>query len=315
MRLDRRLGRWHITGSPEFVEEARELLARARPVPPPSAGVGQLTHPAESGLHYQERVRAALDAIARGELYQVNLSWPFTSACSSALDAWLRLRHHNPAWRGAYLRKDGVELVSNSPERYLSVAPRRAKTRSLHSVPIKGTTRMDGGLEARRALLHSAKERAELTMIVDLVRNDLGRVAVPGSVRPGPRSLRRCGDLLHAEQGVSATLQPGHDAVDAVAASFPPGSVTGAPKVRAMEWIRALEQHPRGPYTGCFGWFGADGSAELAVAIRTAVVQGGQAEYCVGAGIVADSDPAREWEETLSKGRALARHLEGPDDP
>lgn len=314
MHLDRRLGHWTIHGSTAFVEEARDVLERAHPVPPPSPGVGVLSPPADGAVRYQARVRAALDAIARGELYQVNLSWRFTSACSNGLATWLRLRHHNPAWRGAYLRKDGVEIVSNSPERYLSVAPRREASRTVRSVPIKGTTRVEGGLAARRALLRSPKERAELTMIVDLVRNDLGRVAVPGSVCPEPRTLRRCGDLVHAEQGVTATLRPGCDAVDAIAASFPPGSVTGAPKVRAMEWIGSLESHPRGPYTGCFGWLGANGAAELAVAIRTAVVQAGQAECCVGAGIVADSDPVREWDETLSKGRALARHLQGRGD-
>ena len=159
------------------------------------------------------------------------------------------------------------------------------------------------------ALWISEKERAELTMIVDLVRNDLGRIAKTGTVRAQPRQLRSCGDLLHAEQIVSAELKPELDALDVVAATFPPGSVTGAPKVAAMEIIHRLESAPRGVYTGAIGLFEDDGSAHLNVAIRTATIQNQRARFHIGAGIVADSEPDREWEETLSKGRALGMWL------
>jgi len=175
-------------------------------------------------------------------------------------------------------------------------------------MPIKGTTTR-GITGARELLENSEKERAELTMITDLVRNDLGRVARPGSVHTSARRIRTCGDLLHAEQEISARLSPGKDALDLLEASFPPGSVTGAPKVRAMEIIHELEDGPRGAYTGSIGSFFDDGSAHLNVAIRTATVCGGVGRFHVGAGIVADSDPDREWEETLSKGRALCRWM------
>ena len=146
-------------------------------------------------------------------------------------------------------------------------------------------------------------------MIVDLVRNDLGRVAQAGTVHAQPRDIRKCGDLWHAEQAVEAVLRNDADALDALAASFPPGSVTGAPKVKAMEVIHRLEPVPRGIYTGAIGWLSDSGDARLSVAIRTATVQGGRARFHVGAGIVADSQPQREWEETLAKAQALATSL------
>lgn len=148
-------------------------------------------------------------------------------------------------------------------------------------------------------------------MIVDLVRNDLGRVARPGTVRTGERTVRRCGDLWHAEQRVSARLRPDRDAVDAFAAAFPPGSVTGAPKVRAMQVIHDLEAGPRGPYTGALGVWFDDGSARTSVLIRAAQLGPEGARYHVGAGIVADSDPDREWRETCAKGSALGAALAG----
>ena len=146
-------------------------------------------------------------------------------------------------------------------------------------------------------------------MIVDLVRNDLHRVAARAGVRAGPRMIVRAGDLWHAEQRVRAVLQRSKDAIDAVVACFPPGSVTGAPKVEAMRVIHALEPEPRGVYTGAIGFLADGGEAHLNVAIRTATVQGGLARFHVGAGLVADSKPELEWAETLAKGRALMSWL------
>ncbi len=144
-------------------------------------------------------------------------------------------------------------------------------------------------------------------MIVDLVRNDLGRVAAPGTVRASPRRIEPLANVHHAWQEVSARLEPGRDAWDALAACFPPGSVTGAPKVRACQRIRQLEDGPRGVYCGAIGYVGRDGSARWSVAIRTAVFDGDRARYHVGGGVVAASDPADEWWETVAKGRQLAR--------
>lgn len=305
--LHRPTGRWHIHGTDAFTAEARGVLQQAgdaprSPAQPQPWRPEQRTHSAR----YQDGVREILAAISAGDVYQANLAWEQQGIpTADPLARWLGLRAANPAERGAFLRCGETTVVSNSPELYLQVSA----AGHLLSVPIKGTARAAAGDAERLRLWRSEKERAELTMIVDLVRNDLGRVAQTGSVQAAPRQLRRCGDLLHAEQAVSARLREGTDAFDAVAASFPPGSVTGAPKVSAMEIIHRLEGAPRGIYTGALGFFGDDGAAHLSVAIRTAIVQGGRSRFHVGAGIVADSEPALEWRETLAKGRALAGWL------
>jgi para-aminobenzoate synthetase component 1 len=256
---------------------------------------------------YTQGVQSVLNSVRAGDVYQVNLSWEQTDIpIADAQQTWLNLRELNPALRGCYLRFLHTEIVSNSPELFLYIDP---TTRRVSSAPIKGTAPTNGGESAKLELLESPKEKAELTMIVDLVRNDLGRIAMPGSVTAAERTIRRCGDIWHAEQTVSATLNPNVDAVDTVSAAFPPGSVTGAPKVRAMEVIHSLENHPRGVYTGALGWFSDGGGAHLNVAIRTATILDGNARFHVGAGIVADSQPNREWNETLVKAQALAHSL------
>jgi para-aminobenzoate synthetase component 1 len=148
------------------------------------------------------------------------------------------------------------------------------------------------------------KDQAELTMIVDLVRNDLGKVASPGSVQVGPRRIQRAGPVMHASRRVSADLLQGHDAVDAFTAAFPPGSVTGAPKVRSMEIIDALEPVARGVYTGAIGYFSDGGDSVFNVAIRTGVIGPHHTEFHIGAGIVIESEPEAEWAETHAKGEA-----------
>jgi anthranilate/para-aminobenzoate synthase component I len=258
--------------------------------------------------HFTRGVRSILQAIHAGDVYQVNLAWEQTGIpIHDGIRTWLQLRKQNPALRGCYLRQGDVEILSNSPELFLHID---GTSRRATSIPIKGTVPCSGGEQAKEYLLDSQKERAELTMIVDLVRNDLGRVATPGSVHTSDRTLRRCGDLWHAEQTVQAQLKPGLDGVDAICAAFPPGSVTGAPKVRAMEVIRNLEVQPRGIYTGAIGWFSDGGSAHFNVAIRTATLHNGVGRFHVGAGIVADSQPDLEWDETLAKARAMAHCLD-----
>ncbi len=306
---DRDTDKWHIHGTRRFRREAELLLQSAKTATSVEHPGVPVAVPPQEGVRYRTSVDRALASIARGDVYQVCLAWEVRDIpVANPLSTWLELRRANPAWRGAYLQHGQQAIICNSPETYLDVerTPQGLKVRS---VPIKGTARLSEGEAGRRALLHSPKEIAELTMIVDLVRNDFGRVAAPGTIRWQPRRLRPCGDLLHAEQEVTAKLRPGCDAFDAVAASFPPGSVTGAPKVAAMRLIHRLESGPRGIYTGAIGWFGDDGSARLNVAIRTATVINGRARFHVGAGIVADSNPEAEWRETLAKGSALARAL------
>ncbi len=315
--LDRRRGRWRLGGSPEFRDQAEDLLERASrvelpPAPTPAPEGWERAPRPELAERWQGGVRAVLEHIRAGDVYQVNLAWEEQDLpARDPLESWLALRKANPARRGALIRRDGVTLVSNSPELFLRVR-RRGERLWAWSAPIKGTADARGGEATRETLQHSEKERAELTMIVDLVRNDLGRVASTGTVRAGPRRIVRCGDLWHAEQTVRARLRRGADALDLLAATFPPGSVTGAPKVEAMKIIGALEPGPRGVYTGAIGWLADGGEAHLNVAIRTATVAGGRARFHVGAGLVADSEPAREWAETLAKGRTLARWLSPP---
>jgi len=302
LRYHTATGRWTTHGTPAFQAQARTLLAAAQmgPLPSPLQSPEPLSGPRQA---YRAAVRHALSQIHDGEVYQVNLAWEArTHPLPHPLSAWLALRHHNPARRGAFIQVDHHHAVlSNSPELFLHVFHSEGGL-AVRSIPIKGTVRASEGPAGRDHLEASEKERAELTMIVDLVRNDLGRVAPWGGVRAGPRVLHTCGDLVHAEQEVVATLRTGLDAIDAVQAAFPPGSVTGAPKVRAMSLIHALEAHPRGVYTGAIGFFAPDGTAHLNVAIRTITCTPHHTGFHIGAGIVADSDPDAEWEETRAKG-------------
>jgi para-aminobenzoate synthetase component 1 len=291
-------------------DDAATLAARlARGVPP----LGPVSTP--SGRHvprddrqrFMEGVRRIRAHLRAGDCYQVNLARRVdVDSPGDPLDAWRRLRAWNPARRAVFVETPHGAVVSNSPELLLAVQGGRAL-----SVPIKGTAPRGGPVEP---LLRSPKERAELTMIADLVRADLGRVAAPGSVEAGPRRVGPVGHVWHAMQRVSCALAEGRDAADAFAAVFPAGSVTGAPRIRATEVIRALEDGPRGVYCGAIGWFGAGGSAWWNVAIRTiSFGPRGAAEprasFHVGAGIVLGSDPAREYDETALKAQRMLEAL------
>ena len=250
---------------------------------------------------FLEGVRAVTEHLRRGDCYQVNLSRRLVARGRfDPLATWLRLREANPCRRGLLLDTGEGAVISNSPELLL-----RARGRTVLSVPIKGTAPLSTD---RSSLLRSAKERAELTMIVDLVRSDLGRVAAPGSVQAGRRRVGRVGHVWHAMQRVRAQLAPDADVVDAFGALFPPGSVTGAPKVRAMEVIRALEPVPRGVYCGSLGWFGP-GGVDANVAIRTISILGGEANIQTGAGRVLGSDPERELAECRLKAERMLEAL------
>ena len=310
--LHHETGELTTAGSEDFRREAECLIRRATAVAP-RAPVGLASAPwmpqnvPDRSAMFTDGVGEVLDHVRKGDVYQVSLAWEETDIpVRDAALAWLHVRSTNPATRGCFVRQGPVEIVSNSPELFLEIDP---TTRNVRSCPIKGTASRSTGPAGLSQLKDNPKERAELTMIVDLVRNDLGKVAAPGSVRANRRTVRTCGDLWHAEQAVEATLAPSFDAVDAIAAAFPPGSVTGAPKVRAMEVIHRLEGGPRGVYTGALGFFGDGGRAHFNVAIRTATVLNGRARFHVGAGIVADSQPELEWRETLAKARALAQCL------
>jgi para-aminobenzoate synthetase component 1 len=263
-----------------------------------------------------ERIRAA---IAHGDIYQANLTRRLeTSFGGDPWPLYRRLRTGDPALFAAYLALGKRQaLMSASPEPFLSVS----RDGAVSADPIKGTRPRGRTREEDRALarelLASEKDRAENVMIVDVLRNDLGRVCRPGSVRvPRLCRLERTAAVQHLVTTVTGRLWPGADAFDLLAASFPGGSITGAPKIRAMEILEELEPVRRGPYTGAIGWLGPDGAMQTSIAIRTFVADGRRLTLHVGGGITWRSDPAAEWDETVAKaggplgaigGREMAR--------
>ena len=262
---------------------------------------------------YRDIVARAIDYIADGDIYQVNLSQRFEAALTrTPLELYLDLRRRNAAPYAAALRSGGAWILSSSPERFLRIdGDGHVETR-----PIKGTrSRAADPLEDRRLadeLRASDKDRAENLMIVDLLRNDLSRVCVPGTVRvPDLFRLESWSTVHHLVSTVSGQLQPGVTMGQVLRATFPSGSVTGAPKIRAMELIAELESVERGPYCGAIGYLSFDGQADLAVAIRVVTVVDGRVTYQAGGGVVYDSDPEDEYVETLHKARAITAAVAG----
>jgi aminodeoxychorismate synthase component I len=256
---------------------------------------------------FLRRVERIKEWIAAGDIYQVNLSQAFVAEVGGAslFGLYEALREASPAPMAAWLSLDGKEVLSSSPESFLTISGGRIETR-----PIKGTRpRFADADEDRRsaaALQTSAKEIAELVMITDLLRNDLGQVCEFGSVEVAAMlQLESLAQVHHLVSTVTGTLRPDADAIAALAACFPGGSITGAPKKRAMEIIRELEDGPRGIYCGAIGWLGYNGESSFNLAIRTLVRDGARLVYQVGAGIVADSDPQQEYEETLHKAAGI----------
>lgn len=259
--------------------------------------------PHDDWVQQVETVRAA---IAAGELYQANLTRRLTAPFEG--DPWplfRLLRTGEPAAFSAYVELgEGRAILSASPEPFLALDPLgRVRTDPIKGTRPRGRTREDDRRLAAE-LLASAKDRAENTMIVDVLRNDLGRISLPGSVRvPRLWRLERTPSVQHLVSTVTATLRPGRDAFDVLRASFPGGSITGAPKIRAMGLIESLEPVRRGPYTGALGWIGADGAMGTSIVIRTLVADGRRLTLHVGGGITYRSDPEEEWTETVVKAR------------
>ena len=260
---------------------------------------------------FMAAVSRAQDYIAAGDIYQVNLAhqwladWPEKA---DALALYHRLRTVSPAPYAAYLELAGTRVLSSSPECFLKMEGRRITTR-----PIKGTRPRFPNDEKRdensaHELANSPKERAELLMITDLERNDLGMVCEYGSVRvPELAAVEKYAQVFHLVSTVTGELRGGIDHAMAFQAAFPGGSITGAPKKRAREIIDELEPCARGLYTGAIGYFGFNQRSEFNIAIRTAVQRGDEISFHVGSGIVADSLPSLEWEETLHKAGGLLR--------
>jgi len=288
--------------------EVGSLLDELQPLSVPAVQVETAWQSNFSREGFIAAVDAAQEYIARGDIYQVNLSQQFRTTLSeegSLFAVYDRLRAVSPAPMAAYLHTPEREILSSSPETFLRMHGRAIETR-----PIKGTRPRfaDPELDSRSAfeLQTSEKEIAELVMITDLERNDLGRVCEFGSVAVTEMlKHERLEQVHHLVSTVTGQLREGADQLDALQACFPGGSITGAPKKRAMEIIAELENVPRGLYTGAMGYLGFNGESQFNIAIRTLVREGQTLSYGVGAGIVADSIPEMEYEETLQKATGL----------
>lgn len=324
---DRKTSRWFAVGDAETLPTVRPVATARGPEPPP---VPVRFVSATGRDAYERAVAAAVDQINHGVVFQANLSHHLRARVPADVrDIATRLLETSGAWYGAHIEaRDAANvlmhaIVSASPELFLEFDPR---SRRLMTRPIKGT-RPATGPDRRADLKQSDKDRAELAMIVDLMRNDLGRVCEFGSVAvDDPRSIEHHGTdapafgvpgVYHGVATVTGVVRRGLDVADILRATFPPGSVTGAPKIRAMQMIDELEPLRRGPYCGCVGYVSDCGHFAWNVAIRTAMLAPAgpthgaplDVAYPVGAGIVAQSEPDDEWRETIDKAGVLRRAL------
>ncbi|HEX4744196.1 MAG TPA: chorismate-binding protein [Candidatus Limnocylindria bacterium] len=308
-----------VEGAPPSAESAIAAVVKALGGPlhlPPARRETRQVTANLTPEQFVERAERARSLIRAGDCIQIVLSQRFdVSPAPGALGLYRTLRHVNPSPYLFFLQAGEATLVGASPEPFVQV---RDGQMVMH--PIAGTRPRGADEESdaaeEAALRASEKERAEHVMLVDLSRNDIGRVAVPGSVHV--RELMRVdrfSHVMHLTSVVEGTLRPGLDALDAVRAAFPAGTVSGAPKLRAMERIAELEDDARGPYAGAVGYLAFDGALDTCLAIRTAVISGGVCRIQAGAGIVADSDPVAEEAETRAKSRALLRAVELVGDP
>jgi len=307
--VDHQERRCWLAGDAEALREWQALTAAAAP-----HGEFVVTGAPRSDLsaaRYAQAFARVQHYLHEGDCYQVNLAQRFCApAQGDAFALYASLRRENPAPFAAWLNFPFGQVLSASPERYLRLQGRQVETK-----PIKGTRPRLADPQADRAqaeaLRISPKDRAENLMIVDLLRNDLGKSCIPGSVQvPRLFEVESFATVHHLVSTVQGALAPGHDAIDLLRGCFPGGSITGAPKRRAMEIIEELEPHRRGVYCGAIGYIGFDGNMDSNIAIRTLVHSQGRVCFAAGGGIVSDSTAAEEYQESLDKAAALLRVLE-----
>ncbi len=314
------------SGFPELEEDKRKKRARERleemrgkllqaplssPISFPYQGSNEVVLKSNfTHKQYLEAVEQAREYIAAGDIFQVNLSQRFEADLSvSPYELYQHLRSINPAPFAAYLNFDEVTILSASPERFLKVEGDLVETRPMKGTRPRGRSAAEDEALARE-LLDSVKDRAENVMIVDLERNDLGRVCRFGTVKVRELwTLERYATVFQLTSTVEGRLLQDKSRIDLVKACFPGGSITGAPKVRAMEIIDELEPTRRSIYTGSIGYLSFSGEMDLNIVIRTILVKGGKAYFQVGGGIVHDSEPEAEYQETLDKAEALFQAL------
>ncbi|MFC1925592.1 aminodeoxychorismate synthase component I [Chloroflexota bacterium] len=299
----------------ERLEAVREMLLYPPPVTNPASPKGDRNATLRSNFTHQEYLEAvetAREYIAAGDIFQVNLSQRFeTDSPASPYELYQRLRQINPAPFAAYLNFDEVTIISASPERFLKVNGNGVETCPMKGTRPRGASKTEDEALARE-LKNSVKDRAENVMIVDLERNDLGRVCRFGTVKVNELwTLERYATVFQLTSTIEGRLRPDKDRIDLLKACFPGGSITGAPKVRAMEIIDELEPTKRSIYTGSLGYLSFSGEMDLNIVIRTILIKDGRAYFQVGGGIVYDSDPELEYQETMDKAKALFKAL-GP---
>ncbi len=311
--LTRRVALLH--DGPEYERQRlrSEVIKRLRgPVPKPDNSTK--TSVAEASLteaEYSDRVNACKEYIAAGDIYQIVLSVLFKGRTNvPPFEVYRAMRLLNPSPYMFFFDFDELKVVGSSPEALVRLHGERASLRPIAGTLPRGSTPTED-LANEKVLLDDPKEAAEHVMLVDLARNDLGRVAKAGSVRVDPyRSIERYSHVMHIVSGVQGELDEQFDQFDLFAASFPAGTLVGAPKVRAMEIIEEMEQVGRGLYAGTAGYFGVTGDMDQAITIRTLIFSGDEYSFQASAGIVADSVPAREYAEVLAKSAILRKALE-----
>ncbi|MDP7422642.1 MAG: aminodeoxychorismate synthase component I [bacterium] len=309
-----------LTRAHERLERLEETLVRPlnksgsgatdKPSPPEESPASAITSNFEHE-EYLEVIQKTIEYIYAGDIFQANISQRLeTTLNTPPYDLYLKLRRKNPAPFAAYLNFDEVKVISSSPERFLKLAGDWLETRPIKGTRPRGTTPAEDR-RLRDELLNSAKDRAELAMIVDLERNDIGRVCRYGTVRvPEPQLLEEYATVFHLVATVVGQLESGKDRIDLLRACFPGGSITGAPKVRAMEIIEELEPTRRSVYTGSIGYLAFTGDMDTNIVIRTMLVKSNRTYFQAGGGIIADSKPEDEFQETLDKARALIEALD-----
>ena len=292
----------------EFVE--RELDRALSKAPKADAGTLDVTSNV-TREQFEQMVRTAKEHIAAGDVYQVVLSQRFEARLNAdPFTVYRALRHVNPSPYMYFLRVGDRSIVGSSPEMLVRVEGRRVQTHPIAGTRPRGRNEEED-MRMAEELKRSEKERAEHVMLVDLGRNDVGRVSQYGSVRvPTYMTLERYSHVMHLVSIVEGKLDEQHDRLDALVACFPAGTVSGAPKVRAMEIIADLENRRRGVYAGAVGYLDFAGNLDFCITIRTVLIENGHAYVQAGAGIVADSNPTAEYEETRDKARAVIRALE-----
>ncbi len=317
---DRVDGRCHAVieeGSAQLLEVLQQDLRDAQALPPLPVWQAPVRIEEDPTQRFTDGVARIIDYLRAGDVFQVNLSRRWTAGFAEELAPaalYAQLCVANPAPFAGLFVAAGRAVVSSSPERLVSVCGEVVETR-----PIAGTRARfpgDDDAERIRELVAHPKERAEHVMLIDLERNDLGRICAPGSVEVDElMTVESYAHVHHIVSNVRGRLRAGVTPGQVIAATFPGGTITGCPKVRCMQIIAELEQQARGAYTGAFGWLNRDGDMDLNILIRTAEVQGGTARFRTGAGVVVDSIPERELDETRAKARGLLRALAPANEP